>query len=140
VPGLLKLNSCTLPAPTEDPGQTSTTGLDSENGPPKPKTPVSPYISAFRYNLEDRPVGTCLKDDFVQGIRRLGERGYAIELTVGSRRIQEEQGFGCIMQPRPPRYGCPKISLVVEEVIECIEKVRNGFTREGKTRTKFIIG
>lgn len=42
-------------------------------------------IKGFRYLAQDKPAGTMLEDDFVQGLKWLGRNGYVFDLGVDAR-------------------------------------------------------
>ncbi|KAL8286257.1 hypothetical protein RQP46_004745 [Phenoliferia psychrophenolica] len=75
-------------------------------------------IKGFRYLLQDSPAGFSLSEDFIAGLKWIGEQGYTFDLTVDA---------GPLLQG----------PIVLEEAIECISRVQSE-QEEGK-QTKFIL-
>lgn len=48
-------------------------------------------VKGFRYLLQDKPDGTGLTEEFVQGLRTLGRRGYVFDLGVDQHRRGKRQ-------------------------------------------------
>lgn len=42
-------------------------------------------IKGFRYLVQDKPQGTMIKSEFVDGLKVLGEKGYAFDLGIDTR-------------------------------------------------------
>ncbi|KAM0755744.1 amidohydrolase 2 [Meredithblackwellia eburnea MCA 4105] len=75
-------------------------------------------VRGFRYLLQDSPAGFALQDEFIEGLKWLGEHGYTFDMTLDA---------------GPNQLG----PSVLEEAIEVISKVQQG-QEEGK-ETKFIL-
>lgn len=43
-------------------------------------------IKGFRYLLQDKPKGTMLQDDFIEGLKLLGKKGYVFDLGIDQHR------------------------------------------------------
>lgn len=48
-------------------------------------------VKGFRYLLQDKPQGTMVADEFVEGVKYLGKKGYLFELGVDSHRRGKKQ-------------------------------------------------
>ena len=77
-------------------------------------------VKSFRYLLQDSPPGFFQRDSFIDGLKWLGENGYAFDMTLDV--THEETGR----------------TRVLEDAIDAIERVREG-QEEGK-QTVFILG
>lgn len=77
-------------------------------------------VKGVRYLLQNSPPGFFLRDEFIDGLRWLGEQGLAFDLTLDV--THEETGK----------------TKVLEDAVDAIERVRAG-QPEGQ-RTVFIIG
>jgi L-rhamnono-1,4-lactonase len=58
-----------------------------------------PKVRGFRYLLQDKPDGTCLTDDFIDGLKLLGRRGMVFDLGIDQHRrgrIQLEEAVEMI--------------------------------------------
>lgn len=80
---------------------------------------ASGVIKSCRYLVQSSPKGFLLEDKFIDGLKWLGEQGIAFDMTVDA----------------GPHLQGP---CVLEEVISCILKVREG-QAEG-LQTRFVIG
>ncbi|KPV74726.1 uncharacterized protein RHOBADRAFT_44246 [Rhodotorula graminis WP1] len=76
-------------------------------------------VKSFRYLLQDSPPGFFQSDSFVDGLKWLGENGYAFDMTLDV--THEETGR----------------TRVLEDAIDAIERVRVG--QEGAQQTVFIL-
>ncbi|GAA5884723.1 hypothetical protein JCM3774_005903 [Rhodotorula dairenensis] len=76
-------------------------------------------IKSFRYLLQDSPPGFFGTEQFIEGFRYLGERGYAFDMTLD---VTHEQ------------TGRTKI---LEDAIDVIERVHRGQASEQQTRFIF---
>ncbi|GAA5840204.1 hypothetical protein JCM9279_002309 [Rhodotorula babjevae] len=76
-------------------------------------------VKSFRYLLQDSPPGFFQRDSFIDGLKWLGENGYAFDMTLDV--THEETGR----------------TRVLEDAIDAIERVRDG-QDEGK-QTVFIL-
>jgi hypothetical protein len=102
---------------------TSTLSLSSDSAAAAAdQPPVRPHVRAFRCSLQNKPKGAWLAPDFIASLKWLGERGFAFEFVLDS--------YSHSRRARGPD--------VVEEVLQCIEKVREG--QDEQKRTRFIIG
>ncbi|BGP08256.1 hypothetical protein JCM10049v2_004103 [Rhodotorula toruloides] len=72
-------------------------------------------IQAVRYLLQDSPPGFFLRDDFIDGLRWLGEQGLAFDLTLDV--THEETGK----------------TKVLEDAVDAIERVRAGQPEDKQT-------
>lgn len=77
-------------------------------------------VKSFRYLLQDSPPGFFQRDAFVDGLKWLGEQGYAFDMTLDV--THQETGR----------------SKVLEDAIDAIERVREG--QEPGKQTVFILG
>lgn len=73
-------------------------------------------IRGFRYLLQDKPKGTMLQNDFIEGLKWLGKKGYVFDVGVDAHRGGRWQ---------------------LEEAVEMIEKAHEGVPEEEKVT--FII-
>lgn len=48
-------------------------------------------VKGFRYLLQDKPAGTMVTDEFVEGVQYLGKKGYAFEIGVDPHRKGKKQ-------------------------------------------------
>jgi hypothetical protein len=103
------LGMSTSTRPPDDHGKTATT---------VPSHSVRFPIRAFRCSLENEAGCT---PDFIASLKWLGEKGYAFEFSLDSYSHHHTIG--------------PDL---VEEVLQCIEGVREG--QDEQKRTRFIIG
>ncbi|GJN90504.1 hypothetical protein Rhopal_003515-T1 [Rhodotorula paludigena] len=78
-----------------------------------------PPIKSFRYLLQDSPPGFFQTDAFIDGLKWLGENGYAFDITVD---VTDEQ------------TGRVK---VLDDAIDAIERVREG--QQADSKTTFIF-
>lgn len=76
-------------------------------------------IKSFRYLVQDSPPGFLLGTKFIEGLKWIGEQGISFDLTVDTTKV----GIG---------------SKVLEEVVECITKCREGQSNES-LQTWFIL-
>ncbi|KZF24288.1 hypothetical protein L228DRAFT_259527 [Xylona heveae TC161] len=74
-------------------------------------------IKGFRYLVQDKPAGVLLTDEFIEGVKWLGRKGYAFDLGVDQRQ-------GGIWQ--------------LHEAVEMLERVMAGEEDEEK-KTKIVI-
>lgn len=74
----------------------------------------------MRYLLQDSPPGFFLRDDFIDGLRWLGEQGLAFDLTLDV--THEETGK----------------TKVLEDAVDAIERVRAGQPED--KQTVFVVG
>lgn len=79
-------------------------------------SPNSSPIPSCRYLLQDSPKGFFLTENFIAGLKWLGEQGIAFDMTLDA---TQQEG-------------------VLEDAVDAIQKVREG-QEEGK-ETRFILG
>lgn len=74
-----------------------------------------PLIKSFRYLLQDSPKGFFLTDEFIGGLKFLGEKGWAFDMTLDTRRDLGvlEDAVECIMRVRPTFYSNRKCTECV---------------------------
>lgn len=76
-------------------------------------------LKSCRYLLQDSPRGFFLSDQFIAGLKWLGQQGIGFDFTVDT--VQQEG--------------------VLEDVIDAIARVREGQSHDDESKqTKFIIG
>jgi L-rhamnono-1,4-lactonase len=68
-------------------------------------------IRGFRYLVQDKPKGTMLQDEFIEGLKWLGKKGFVFDLGVDQHRGGKWQ---------------------LEEAVEMIEKAHEGVDEEDK--------
>ncbi|KAK1754793.1 hypothetical protein QBC47DRAFT_453028 [Echria macrotheca] len=68
-------------------------------------------VKGFRYLLQDKPNGTALGDDFIEGLKVLGKKGYVFDLGVD----QHRRG-----------------RLQLEEAVEMIDRAHEGVEEDEK--------
>ncbi|KAM4057668.1 amidohydrolase [Hirsutella rhossiliensis] len=70
-----------------------------------------PKVKGFRYLLQDKPHGTMLHQDFIDGLKLLGRRRFVFEVAVDQRRRGKKQ---------------------LDEVIEMVDRAHDGVPEEDK--------
>ncbi|AEO62349.1 uncharacterized protein THITE_2106433 [Thermothielavioides terrestris NRRL 8126] len=70
-----------------------------------------PKVKGFRYLLQDKPARVALADEFVEGLKVLGRRGFVFEVGVDQHRRGKAQ---------------------LEEVVEMIDRAHDGVEEEEK--------
>lgn len=68
-------------------------------------------VKGFRYLLQDKPNGTALGDDFIEGLKVLGKRGYVFDLGIDQHRRGRVQ---------------------LEEAVEMIDRAHEGVEEDEK--------
>ncbi|KAK3945884.1 putative amidohydrolase family protein [Diplogelasinospora grovesii] len=68
-------------------------------------------VKGFRYLLQDKPNGTALSDDFIDGLRLLGKKGFVFDVGIDQHRRGRVQ---------------------LEEVVEMIDRAHDGVPEEEK--------
>ena len=74
-------------------------------------------VKGFRYLLQDKPNGTALETDFIEGLKLLGRKGYVFDLGVDQHRRGRVQ---------------------LEEAVDMIDRAHEGVERE-EDKVVFIL-
>ena len=75
-------------------------------------------IKGFRYLLQDKPNGTALEDDFIEGLKVLGKRGFVFDLGVDQHRrgrIQLDQSVEMIDRAHEGVEEEEKVVFIISE-------------------------
>ena len=78
-------------------------------------------MKGFRYLLQDKPNGTALSDDFIEGLKLLGRKKFVFDLGVD----QHKRG-----------------RIQLEEAVEMIDRAHDGVDEEDKVvfiLSKFLV-
>jgi L-rhamnono-1,4-lactonase len=81
-------------------------------------------IKGFRYLVQDKPKGTMLQDNFVEGVQWLGKKGFVFDLGVDQHRggkWQLEEAVDMIERAHEGVDEEDKVTFIISEYTLCLE-------------------
>ncbi|KAH7325993.1 hypothetical protein B0I35DRAFT_474699 [Stachybotrys elegans] len=78
-----------------------------------------PKIKGFRYLLQDKPDGTGTKDDFIEGLKLLGRRGFVFDVCIDNHRRGKKQLEDVLAMMQRAHEGVPdeeKVTFVIDHL------------------------
>lgn len=79
-------------------------------------------VKGFRYLVQDKPRGTMLTDDFIEGLKWLGRKGLVFDLGVDQHsggRWQLDEAVEMIGKAHEGVKGEEKVTFIISEVFFC---------------------
>lgn len=82
-------------------------------------------VKGFRYLLQDKPNGTALGDEFIEGLKVLGKKGFVFDLGVDQHkrgRIQLEEAVEMIDRAHDGVEEDDKVVFILSEFDQCCDE------------------